>query len=632
MGTRGYDDGWEFTGNHDLAIPSISMVDGGIHALSVLHRGALGSLSWEGEGKRGGAPLLAPLVREGDREFSQSDLLWERLDRWIPRFRARLDDSLTLEGTICAPGGPELVVPGAVYLLEVENHGTEERELELGFAGGWFASRRMVNTSRLISAPNNIALGGEVSGLSLEMGGEPGLAALALLAADDDAVYLVAPPGAGEAELAPGEVVTAEQGERIGIRISRRMTVGPGKRASFALHLAVAVERDGALARAKAQRRRGARELIRLGRLAVVQLSRRIADPTIGAILNRNLLFNVFFAVGRALDDERLYPVVSRTPLAGVGAIFRERDALLWSLPALQLADTRLARELLLRAFEQYSHRPGADRHYLDGTTLSGEFSLGQFCAYAVALDRYLRDTGDETILNEQIVRQVLEELADLVRDHLHPEIFLGATEVDTGGNGPIYPYLTYDNVLLWLFCNALARLLPPAEGDDAASPPYQAAADEVAAAIWRYCVAEVAGMRLLAAAADLEGEAAVYDDPEASLLLLPAYGFCGEDDPVWRNTLDFLHSEEYPFWHGDRPVPGVGSREHPDLASLPGLCAALIGPRRDRALATLKRLELEGGVASLWYDPETGRGEAGGHHAAAAGLLAWTLSRAVEG
>jgi hypothetical protein len=624
---------WEFTGNHDLAFPLISTLDGGIHSISVLHRGVFGALEWGGSGIPGHLPLLAPEVREGGEPVPLGELSWERLDRWIPRFHAQVDRGLSLVGTLCAPGGADPGATGAVYLLELENHGSTERELEFGVAGGWQRSTRTIISGREITAPNRVMRGRAVPGLVLELGGEPGLAALALLASGDDAFYLTGGEGEVPSELAIGAGYTSTPGEKITLRIARRVRVAPGKRATFAIYLAAAVERDGALERVAALRQRGAREMIRAGRLTLAQMTRRTADPALGALLNRNLLFNAFFSVGRAVDDERLYPVVSRSPVASLGAVFRERDALLWSLPALQLADPRLAREVLLRAFEQYSHRAGAHIHYLDGNVLSGSFALDQFCAYGVALDRYLRETGDETILEEAIIGDVLRELDEFLTDHLHPTILLAATEILPSGEPPAHPYVTYDNVLLWALCRSLERFRTGAgEGEETAPIYGEAAAEEVAAAIWRYCAAEVEGLRILACSTDLAGEAAVYDDPEGSLLTLPALGFCAADDPLWRNTVEFLHSGDYPFWLGKAEFPGLSSRSHPDLGSLPALCAALVGPRQSEALTTLRRLRLDGDVASRWYDTDTGASAEGMHHAAAAGLLAWTLWHAVEG
>lgn len=628
--------GWELTGNHYLSFPCVSPRDGGIHRLNVLHRGALGLLEWASSldvSIPGSEALLAPRIREDGRDLVPAELRWERLDRWVPRFRAELDDGLGVQATLCAPGGGALLLPGAVYLIELENRSSDDRELEITLEGTWRWSLRTVASSRPLSAVNRVyrELGAGGVTAALELGGEPGLAALGVAIGGEGARLEVAVDDGAPAALGAGEEVAAENGRPLRIRFARTVHVAAGRRAQVAFYLAVAPERDGALARAADLREIGASELIRLGRLHLAQMLRTAADPSLGELLNRNLLFNVFFALGRAIDDERLYPLVSRSPLASSSAVFRERDALLWSLPALQLADPALAREALIRAFEQFSHRPGGNVHYLDGGLVSSAFALDQFCAYVVALDRYLREGGDSFIMDEPIIQDVLLELDDLLLDRLHPEVFLASTELLPSGERAVHPYVIYDNALIWAFCDALERLWPGGASSGERSN-FAGAADEVAAAIWRHGTAEVEGLRVLAGSTDLAGEAAVYDDPEGSLALLPFLGFCSEDDPVWRNTMELLHSPSYPFWHGTRRFPGMGSRRHPELASLAGLCADLLGPRRDEALRILASLDLDRGLACSWYDPETGRGADGHHHAALAGFLAWTLDQALGG
>ena len=632
----GQGDRWEVTGNHYLAVPFLSRVDGGIHRLNVLHRGALGLLEWasaRGVEPAGAPPLLAPELREGDRTLPLDALTWERLERWIPRFRAEPEPGLVVQGTFCAPGGADLLLPGAVYELEIENRSDRERTLEVGLGGTWSWSLRTVESSRPLTAPNRAARAGAPAGLVLELGGEPGLATLGIVASGDGVVCEAA---TGEDPLRPledGEEVASENGRPLRVRIGRTVRIAPGRRATVAFFFGVVVERDGALTRAATLRRYGAAELLRLGRLQLAQMTRPAGDPALGSLLNRNLLFNAFFAVGRAIDDERLYPLVSRSPLTGSSAVFRERDALNWSLPALRLVDPMLAREALLRAFEQFSHRPGAWSHYLDGGALSPAFALDQFCAYAVALERYVRESDDETLLDEPIVGQVLRELDDLLMDRLHPEVLLAATELLPSGDEALHPYVTYDNALVRAFCEALADLwAKTGTGDAADRSNFADAAEEVEAALWRHCTAEVDGLRVLAWSTDLAGEAAVYDDPEGSLSLLPYLGFCEVDDPVWSNTIDLLRSSRNPFWLGEARHPGLGSRRHPELGSLAALCSDLLGPRREAALDILRGLELDDGLACGWYDPDTGRGAAERHHAALAGFVAWTLWIALGG
>ena len=132
--------------------------------------------------------------------------------------------------------------------------------------------------------------------------------------------------------------------------------------------------------------------------------------------------------------------------------------------------------------------------------------------------------------------------------------------------------------------------------------------------------------MRVIGYASDLRGNVAIYDDPAGSLRLLPHLGFCAQDDPIWSNTMELLHSRVYPLWHGERAFPGLAGRSRPGLASLAGLCSDLLTARRDAALRTLRGLRLDGGFAAEAYDPDTGHGAAGPFSASVAGFLAWTL------
>lgn len=620
---------WELTGNHYLALPCIAPADGGIHRVNVLHRGALGLIEWGSDERPdpAAAPLLAPDVTVDGERLPFRELAWERLDGWIPSFRARVGDDLTIRGTICAPGGGTPLVAGAVYRLEVENRGAERHDVVVSLAGTWRWSLRTVRTSRPLEARNRLVGASDGAGLVLVAGGEPSLASLAILGGAG--ATIAASSGTDEPrDLGPGATIAAENGTPIRFRVATRLELGPRQRGVAEFHIAAAVERDGAEARARTLQRVGGAELVRAARLELARMQRRVRDVALGAILNRNLLFNAFYAVARAIDDDRVYPIVSRAPDCPPGPVFRERDALAWSLPALLVTDSALAREVLLRALEQFSHQPGAELHYLDGGLLSPSFSLDGFCAYALAIDRYTRETGDESILDEPIVGEVLRDLDDLILDRLHPELLLATTEILASGELATHPYVTYDNVQLWALAGVITRLWPRLGGG--ARSNLSGAAEEIAATIWSHCTVEVDGYRLLAWSTDLEGEAAVYDDPEGSLMLLPALGFCDADDPLWRNTVDFLHSARYPFWLGDRAFPGMASRTWPDRASLPGLCTALLGPDPEDALALIERLRLEGDVACLTYDPDTGETVDGAYHAAAAGLLGWTLWQAL--
>ncbi|MBX6362846.1 MAG: glycoside hydrolase family 125 protein [Gemmatimonadetes bacterium] len=613
--------GWELTGNHAVAFPAISPKDGGIARVNVLHRASAGLVEWVGGED---APLLAPRFRVDGEAVRAASLEWERLDQWIPRFHASLGDGLHVRGTLVAPAGHEPARRGAVYAFEVENRGGGAREVEVALEGVWLRTLRLVATARAFGRENLAWRAGP--GLVLETGDGAGPALAIVGGGGEDGGY-VARRGPLEVE---GETeVRAPNGEPITLRVARRLRVAAGRRSTAAFFLGVGAERDGALATALTLRRIGPTELLRAGRLELARLTRKPAAREHVALFTRNLLFNYFFAVARAVDDDRFYPLVSRSPFAPASAVFREREALLWSLPAITLADPPLGRELLLRCFEQFAHRAGESVHYVDGGVLAPGLALDGLCAYVVALDRYVRDAKDDTILDEPVVQDVLREVDDLLFSRLHPEIYLASTDVLPSGDAADHPYVTYDNACVRAFCDALPRVWVAADGE--APARMAGGAEEVAAAVWQHCTVEAEGVSLLAWSVDLEGEAAVYDDPGGSLALLPYLGFCDVDDPLWRNTLEFLRSSRYPFWLGDQPFPGVGARRHPRHCALAALCADLLGPRLEDALALLARLPLDGGLACEAYDPRTGAAAVGRHHAALAGFLAWSLWAALE-
>jgi len=615
---------WEVTANQFVAVPCLSPATGAIHSCTILSRVANGLLEWAaGDAASVQAPFLTPQVRIGGMAVPFQPVSWDRLERWIPRYRAEAGP-VTITATLCAPTGYDASRRGFVYAFELESD--ETCEVTLSLEGAWSALFHTIVSRRPYECARTVARGTRHEGLVLE-GVAAASAALAVAVYGDRVEYRVGLGGGEPAAVEPGTFVPCGP-QLVRFSVARTVQLGARKRVPVSFYIGIATERDGAFATSAALRRIGLDTLLRETRLDLARMTRRSRDSALTAILNRNLLLNYFFSVARAIDDDRLYALTSRSPLHPQAATASERTALLWSLPALTLADPVLAREMILRVCEQFSHRPGEAIRYIDGSVLAPGIALDQWGAYGIAIERYIRETGDESILEEPIIGEVLRDLEATMYARLHPEVFLATSDVLPSGHAADYPYVVFANAMLHAFCKSLERAFGSNPDD---LKRVQTAAEELSAAIWRRCTVDIDGLVVLAGSTDLAGGAAVYDDPAGSLQLLPFYGLCSRDEPLWKNTVEFLRSEANPLWHGDVPFPGLSDRANAEVASTAALCSDMLGARTEAALETLRRLRLRDALVAAAYDPHTGAPAGAPHDGPIAGFLAWALVKAVE-
>ncbi|HEY7408570.1 MAG TPA: hypothetical protein VH638_09905 [Gemmatimonadaceae bacterium] len=575
---------WQLTGNHWLALPCIDPSDGSLRALGVLHRGARAAVEIAGApdflaGE--GAPLLRPALRiEGvERPLGTVGLAWERAMEWIPTFTSSID-SLLVRGTLFAPHGRDADVAGAVYALAIDNRGAAPARVEVTFEGTLGHRQIRVRTPRAaddahvaVAAPDGVVL--------LEGAALPGLAALAI-AADGDAQ------------------VTVEHGA---FAIRQEVVVPAGARAHAAVYLAVGPERDGACATVAVMRRRGWSELLAATRDALRGLEQTVGHDGVDRLINSNLLFAYFYGAGRAIDDGHLYLVRTRAPWHGHGVTVREWEALSWTLPAVQLADAPLARELLLRACEVLGYVPGEGLHYFDGTMFEPGFTLEGLASYALATDRYIRATNDDHIVEEPILAETLYLSSEDLAVRRDEDVPLYSTEILPSGMTAPLPYTIHGNAVVAQMLDVLRRTLDEETANRLEEP------DAVRAALMRHFVVDKGGKPALASAIDLDGHTAEGDDHIASTYWLPLYDAVQRDDSLYRRT-----------------VRGVASP--PEY--LAHQCARLMGPEAADVLRWLRRAPLDHGVAAEIVDAD-GRATANGGDAALSGLLAWSVWYAVH-
>ena len=575
---------WQITGNHWLALPCIHPADASIHALGMLHRGARSAIEFAGvtDFTSGTGPALArPRVDIGGvrHELSDVPIAWERAFGWVPTFTCTIGE-LVLRGTIFAPYGRDADVSGAVYALSLENRRKTDVAVDVTLAGTLGHRQLRVRTPRPFEDAGRVSQGAS-GAIILEGSSLPGLVAVALSA--------------------DGDATTVVDGQNYSLR--RSIRIAAGGREQIAFYLAVGPERDGAEATAGVLRRRGWRELLGSTRDALQSLEQTTGHAAVDRLINRNLLFAYFFGVGRALDDAQYYLVRTRAPWNGHGVTVRDWEALMWTLPAVQLADPPLARELLLRMCELHGYAPGRGVHYLDGTLFEPGFALEGVASYPVAVDRYVRDTGDDRVVDEPALADTLYLAAEDLAARRDKKVPLYSTEVSPSGVPVPFPFTLHANAVAAQALEILRRTLDEETARGLEDP------DAVRAALHRNFLIEGDGHSTFASSIDLAGSTSVADDPAASAFWLPLYETVQRHDSTYRRTVKAIDVTPQ---------------------SLTQQCARLMGPDASSVLQWLRRAPLDGGCAAEVVDAE-GRTAANGGDASLSGLLAWSAWYAIN-
>lgn len=581
------------TGSEQVSLPRVNEINAGVEDLTFLHMASRGLIDL-----RGGQlePLMRPFVAQQGVEAELGGFEWSRLGYWYPRFAARAG-ALGLEGVILAPVGER----GFGYRLRLTNNGAETVETAFGLRGQTGSAWHCVNVDKPIEGALNCYVSGW-SGLPVfeQMCGVP--------------LFALAPICEGECR---AEFESAGEGWLW--RLDRTVRLAPGESAEFTAWWGLGLEEVSAVTSARELQRRGWDWELRRSLAWLAQRSLDLGDEALTRLYNTNLFFCIFFSTGRTLDTEELVLVTSRSPRYYVSAAYWDRDSLLWSFPAVLDADAALAREMLGYVFGRQRRNIGVHSRFIDGTVLEPGFELDELMAPVLALERYVDATGDRSVLTDPDVLRgidgILKKLdAERAEDCELYETFLQPTDDER-----IYPYITYDNVLVWRALRALGRLFE--------RPELTERAERVRRAIYDNCIFDGA----FAWSVDLAGGHDVYDEPPGSLLLLPYYGFCAWDDPVYLKTAEMIRSPDYTYSFAGCEIAEIGCPHapHPWLLSIGN---SLLCGRSGEALEHLRRTRLDNGIACESVDEHTGECTTGEAFATCAGFICHALRRAIGG
>ena len=600
------------TGNEWIALPDIHASDGALSSFNTISMQKRGLLAVTGESSH---PVMQPYFAADGKPVAFLNPAWELIEYWIPTAHLSVD-GLELTLTYCAPPGSR----AAFLRIMLKNTRAQAVQATLGLR----ASFGML--SRVTYVP--VALRGQrtVSQAPWVSPGE----VFSYIAQDTEFAWSVIHPGSqGQTTIPPLSAAPA-------VDASRTASVAPGETMESLFVLGAGVEEFSAAHNAKALRelldREGADKVLDEAAAWCRKRTRTTGQTGLDLLMNRNFLFTEFYAWGKSIDTEQTIGVTSRSPRYYVSAAYWDRDAMLWSFPALLDSDPRLARDALEYALTTQLRNTGTHSRFIDGVVLEDGFQLDEAVAPVVALASYMEQTNDDDFLRAH--REAVLTLRDKLLARYDERTGLYSSLQDSQDEFQILPFLTYDNALTWRALLGLSALFSRL-GDAAAAGAMTKRADALHAAILAHCISNAAPGAdgpVFASATDgasttVGSHFAFTEIPPGGLMRLPALGFVPETDPVFARTYRWLHSSNYKWSYSDLPYGLPGSYRVPFTTSWSVADHLSLNAGREKALKILRASEWDGGIITEGVNPETGRMDlAGRAFATAAGYVAHAI------
>jgi hypothetical protein len=585
------------TGNDWIALPSIRAGDGALMDFNVISMRYRGLIEFAGAA---GQPLMKPFLSVGGVKKPLARLSWSLRDYWLPTGTMETGGVRTRITYVAPPDSR-----AAIVRFQVTNLGKAAVKVAPGMDVSWARTNRVTYSPEPLDGARTMSptpIDSDMEIFNYRTDDTKFAWGFAYVGSKGALHEAPADPGVTaqhEATLAPGETLDVHY--LIGVGLEEYS-------AAYAMRvLNKRIDRygiDGVIDQAAAEARRH---------------TRTTGRPDLDQIMNRNLLFTTYYAWGRAIDTEQFVGMTSRSNRYYVSAAYWDRDALLWSFPALLDTDPARAGEALGHALGTQARNVGIHSRFIDGVVLEDGLELDELVAPIVALKSYVDATGDRSALTSYAPQiATIERRLSALRD---PATGLYETFQDAEDEYVQKPFSVYDNVLAWKALNDLAAL---GQRDD-----LSARAAELKAAIMKYGVragADGAGGPIFAATVSAS-DGDFMDVPPGSLLKLPFLGFISEDDPLFVRTYYWLHSAHYQYSYADQPYGLPGSYRFLFTTSWSVADHLRLKAGQAKALKVLKESPWDGGIIAEGVKPDTAKADQEGRaFATAAGYIGHTI------
>ena len=583
------------TGNAFLSLPKINEKTAGIEDLTFLSMHHKGMIEIRGGEE---LPLACPFLQADGHPLPLTQMQWSRDSFWLPVLKGKAG-SIEFTMTILTPIGER------GFAIRMELAGEVQSAITWGLEGCWESSWHCINEDKPLDGTMHCYESGWNHSVVFD--------------------FRCGAPMFAFAPMCDREIQSAFSKTDSGISytLTETFELLPGESHSAVFYWGLGFEEVAAATSAKEMLRRGWDwEYQRTTRWLDQRIS-QMATPKLTEVYNTNLFFCIFYSTGLTLDTEELVCATSRGTRYYVSAAYWDRDVLLWAFPAILDADPQLAEEILRYVFGRQRRNLGIHSRYIDGTVLEPGFELDELMAPVIALESYVNQAADNKILHDPAVMAGIQQILKTLETIRHPEIPLYETFLQPTDDEIVYPYLTYNNVLVWRAMKALAHLYPEQYGT------LEQQAEAVRQAIYTHCVFRDADQKpYFGWSVDLKGRHNVYDEPPGSLQLLPYYSFCEPDDEVWRNTVAMIRAPSYAYSFADAPIAEIGCA-HAPYPWILSLCNSLLCGHKEQAFQELEQMDMDNGIACESVDPVLGTCTTGAAFATCAGFLCHSMKQA---
>ncbi len=580
------------TGNEYISLDNIEAKDASIKNITMLHMTSKGLLDFRGEN----FPLLKVEIKADNKLIDIKNIHWDLINYWIPKAIIETNNEI-IDIIILTP----IKQKGFVYHILIKNKTDKKRRYEVSFRGELNSLYHCVNEEMYFNGKYETFHSSWSDGPIISISnGFPIIALAPLISKETTWDYNKSIP----IEYCSNTIIEIDNNQSDEIDF----------------FMGVGYEQVSAVTAALEMKRQTFKFLLEEMTNYLIKIIKQTKNQEFNTLLNRNLIYTLFYSTGLTIDTEERVIVTSRSPKYYVSAAYWDRDSLLWAFPAIVNADQLVAKEIIEYISTIQAKNIGIHSRFIDGTILEPGFELDELCSFPIALNYYIEITKDKSILENSQVTKLIQKILNILDTKKSKKLGLYETFLQPTDDMRVYPYLTYNNVLVWKVYKILENWNFVGNKDI-----YKQKALEVFSSIYKHCVKTINNSKQFIWSIDEDDNWDIYDEPPGSLILLPSFNFISKDNVIYKNTINKILDESYLYSFSNTPFAAIGCPHapHPWILSLANNIRIF---HDNDSLNKLLNAKMDNGIACESIDEYTGECTTGEAFATCAGYLAFSL------